>query len=83
MYVDGEMWFNERTQAIAPIHTEIAISEHKKKKPGTRIILLVPAKKSAAASITSMAFLRESKLQAIQQQKAKQKKPTTAKATRS
>jgi hypothetical protein len=45
----------------------MAIKEKKKNNAGTKMTLLVPAKKSAAASITSIAFLRESQLQKMAQ----------------
>ena len=48
----------------------------KKKRPGTSMILLVWARKSAEASITSMASLSDLYPQQMQQKKAEAKMPT-------
>jgi len=51
-----------------------------KKKMGTRMILLVPFRKSADASITSMASLREVKFRQMQHRKERAMMPTVMQA---
>jgi len=74
--------FNERTQTIEPSHTMKTAICKTKWKFGTRITLLVPATKSADASITSTANFSDSLAQTIQHRKMSAKTPNTMHAIR-
>jgi len=67
--------FIEATQIIAPIHTKTQMICARKKIPGMTRILLVPARKSAEASMTSIANLRDFLPQQTQQKKPAAKIP--------
>jgi len=49
----------DTTNAIAPNHEDTTITIKTKNKIGTKMILLVPHRKSADASMQSMACLRD------------------------
>ena len=59
--VSALILFIEATQVMAAIQTRMTIKIKKKYRTGTRTILLVAFRKSAEASMTSIASLRDEK----------------------
>lgn len=75
MAVSALISFIEQMQAKALIQTKIEIKVKKKNMIGTSMIRLVVARKSAAASMTSIASFKDLKPKVMQQQKVTERIP--------
>jgi len=73
--------FIETTQPRAPIHTMKKMSEMKKYRIGIEMILLVSHKKSAEASMTSMASFNDLNPRHTQHEKARARMEITINPT--
>ena len=73
----GSILLRDTTKAMVPIQSITTIKTHTKKNNGTARILLVPQRKSAEASMQSIAARRELQKQQMQHKKASPKTPKT------